>query len=114
MAIDVKKKGAVNIFKFSGRLTLGQPTTDLQDKFMDAVESGDRLFVFDLSKVPFIDSTSLGEIVACAKRARERKGDIKLVLPARGKVWEVMTMTFLHKSFDISETLEDALAGLAN
>ncbi len=113
MAIDIAKKGSVSVFTFSGRLTLGAPTTELQDQFKKAMEAGDRLFIFDLTKVPFIDSTSLGELVACAKRAREREGDIKLVLPPKGKVWEVMTMTFLHKSFDISETMEEALAGFA-
>jgi anti-anti-sigma factor len=108
--IDIKKKGAVNVFEISGRLTLGQPTTELQEKFKGILEAGNKSFVFDLTKVPFIDSTSLGEMVACAKRARERGGDIKLVLLPKGKVWEVMTMTFLHKSFDIHDTLDDAMA----
>lgn len=110
MAIDIKKKGAVNIFALSGRLTLGPPTIELRDKFKEILDTGATSFVFDLTKVPFIDSTSLGELVACAKRARERGGDIKLVLQPKGKVWEVMTMTFLHKSFDIEESLDDALA----
>ncbi len=110
MAIDIKKKGAVHIFAISGRLTLGQPTTELQERFKELIESGGKSFVFDVTKVPFIDSTSLGELVACVKRARERGGDIKLVLQPKGKVWEVMTMTFLHKSFDIEESLDDALA----
>ena len=111
MAIDINKKGAVHVFTISGRLTLGQPTTELQEKFKGILEGGNKSFVFDLTKVPFIDSTSLGELVACAKRARERGGDIKLVMPPKGKVWEVMTMTFLHKSFDIEENLDDAVAG---
>jgi len=109
--IVINKKGAVQVFAISGRLTLGPPATELQEKFKEVLDSGTMSIVFDLTHVPFIDSTSLGELVACAKRARERGGDIKLVLPPKGKVWEVMTMTFLHKSFDIHESIDEAVAG---
>jgi anti-anti-sigma factor len=113
MPITISKKGAVNVFTISGRLTLGDATVDLQKKFKASLDAEESLYIFDLTQVPIIDSTSLGELVACSKRARERKGDIKLVLAPKGKVWEVMTITFLHKSFDIFSTIEEALAGFA-
>ena len=113
MKIDAQKKGNINILTISGRMTLGEPTISLTKAFKELLDSGEKLFVFDLDDVPFIDSTSLGELVACNKRAVERGGEVKFRLQPKGKVWEVMTMTFLHKSFDIHSTVEEALGSFA-
>lgn len=113
MKIDAKKIGEINVLTISGRMTLGEPTTALNKAFKEMLDSGEKMFVFDLNDVPFIDSTSLGELVACHKRATERSGEVKLVLAPKGKVWEVMTMTFLHKSFDIHDQVDQALASFA-
>ena len=113
MKIDVKKIGPINVLTVSGRMILGEPTTALKKAFMELVDAGDKLFVFDLNDVPFIDSTSLGELVACNKGAVERGGEVKLALEPVGKVWEVMTMTYLHKSFDIHDTVDAALGSFA-
>ncbi|MFQ5700510.1 MAG: STAS domain-containing protein [Acidobacteriota bacterium] len=110
MNIEVKKKNKINILQLSGRFVLGEPTTLYATKFKELLDAGERLFVLDMREVPFTDTSGQGEMVASAIRARKQKGDIKLVLVPKGKVYELLTIVFLHKYFEIFEEMEDALA----
>ena len=111
LAVEQRKVGRVCVLTVSGELKLGPPVHELRDQFKRAVERGERLFVFNMLKVPWIDSSGIGEIVACYKRVRENKGDLKVVM--RGKAHDLFTFYELHKVCDLHETLEDALGSLA-
>lgn len=110
MTIDVRKKGNICILDMAGQLKLDN-SSQLATKCRELVESGERLFVFNMLKVTWLDSAGVGEIVACHKRIREREGTLKLVL--RGKAHEIFTMVYLHRTFEIFEDLESALASFA-
>jgi anti-sigma B factor antagonist len=49
----------------------------LRDLFQQWQEQAD-LFVFDCSGLGFIDSSGLGALVTCLRKAIERKGDVRL------------------------------------
>ena len=44
------------------------------------------------------------------KRICDREGSVKLVLPERSKVREVLTITGLHRAYEIFDDEEEALA----
>ncbi len=81
----------------------------LRDEVRGLLEAGETLFILDMLEVPFMDSASIGEVVACSKRAGERSGLIKLVV--KDRVHNLFTMTRLDKVFEIFGSVEDALAG---
>ena len=48
----------------TGRLTVSDEPGSLKQAAADAVAGGAKSVVLDLSKVPYIDSTRLGELIA--------------------------------------------------
>jgi anti-sigma B factor antagonist len=108
MTIEVRKRGAICIFEIHGELSYGQPTAALRQSCKEAIASGERLFLFNMLDVPWLDSSGLGEVVACHKRARENQGVVKLVLAERSR--SLFTITQLQKMFDIFDDSESGIA----
>lgn len=111
MSTQIRKKGVITILEIEGQLTLGKASDQLHDKFMEALNAGDRLFVFDMLHVPFVDSTGVGEVIRCHKRAKEKEGSIRLAL--KGKSHELFVFWELNKLFRIYDDVESALASFA-
>ena len=109
--IDVRKSGDVCILDITGEVRIGHPTTALREKSKELIEQGERFFVIDMLGVPWLDSSGLGEVFACFKRARERQGVVKLVL--RGKSYSLFTITQLDKVFEIFDDAEQAVASFS-
>lgn len=64
--------------------------------------------VFDMSSLRFVDSSGLGALIACLRRAGKSQGDFKLcgmMSPVRA-LFELMRM---HRVFSIHTTAEDAV-----
>jgi anti-anti-sigma factor len=109
MEIVVRKKGKVEILDFSGRVTIVEESI-MRDTFKERLAAGQRLFIFNLTNVPYMDSATIGETVACLKRANEHQGAIKIVLSAGGKVDELFHLTALDRVFALFRDEEEALA----
>ncbi len=60
-----------------------------------------------------MDSTGLGELIACLKRVRERGGVIKLLKPTR-RVYDVLQLTRLNEVFDIFDDERNALGSFTS
>lgn len=65
-------------------------------------------FVFDCTGLDFIDSSGLGAIVSCLRRALEQNGDLKLV-GLNQKVSMVFDITKARKLFSIFPNMEEAI-----
>jgi len=108
MKIQVRKEGKIDILEFTGEISITGGTSELRDLFINRLDDGGRLFVFDLLGVAWLDSSGIGEIVACYKRARENGADVKLVL--KGKAHDLFTYCALDRVFEIFESLPSAVA----
>ena len=109
MAIESHKIGGVSILGFQGRLTRGSGDLAMREQFVSLLDAGERKFVFDFKNVPYLDSATLGETVACLKRAREQRGTVKVVLVPGGRPSELFRMTSLDRAFDIYPSESHAL-----
>ncbi len=107
VTIDVRKNGEICVLEVKGEVRIGQPTQVLRGKSKELIEAGEKLFVLDMLAVPWLDSSGLGEVFACYKRAREREGVVKLVL--RGKSYSLFTITHLDKVFEIFDDVDTAV-----
>jgi anti-anti-sigma factor len=72
--------------------------------------------VVDLRDTEFIDSTTLGALLAARRTARQSGVGFTFVLPKRNytEVNQLLDLTGLGSSFAIFETLDDALAAARN
>ena len=110
MKLNVRKVGEICVLDFHGKITIGD-TCLLGDKFKELLNDGERLFVFNLLEVPWLDSAGIGEMVACHKRARDVEARLKLVL--KGKAHDIFTFYELGKVFQLFEDMETALGNFS-
>ena len=108
VTIDVQKSGSVCILDIKGEVRIGQPTVMLREKCKELIERGERRFVLDMLDVPWLDSSGIGEVVACFKRAREKGGTVKLVLSE--KPYNSFTYCHLHRMFEMFDSLDVAMS----
>lgn len=86
---------------------------ELGDRLSNALDGGASSIVLDLTEVTFVDSMTLGALVANAKRARARGGELRLVVTG-APVRRILEVTLLDRVFPIDETREQALAAAAS
>jgi len=107
LLLDDRIHGDWTVIEVKGELDLA--TVPALRERIDAVSDGGaaRLAV-DLTQVTFMDSSSLGLLVAALKHARERGGDLALV-GVGGSPARVLSLTGLDQVFRLVVTV-DALA----
>jgi anti-sigma B factor antagonist len=108
MQIRTSSAGGVRLVTLSGALTYPDGTALLAQTVRTCLAAGDRDLVIDLTDVPFLDSSGIGEVVASYKRARERGGIVRLAMVARPR--DTFVYCGLDRMFDIDDTAERALA----
>jgi anti-sigma B factor antagonist len=81
---------------------LGEPVDTLGKAVKGLIDEGHRKFVISLKGVDYVDSAGIGELVAAKKRAVEKKGDVKLLMPNQ-TVYNVLSMLSLHLIFEIHQ-----------
>ncbi|TLU82840.1 MAG: STAS domain-containing protein [Chlorobium sp.] len=109
--IDTTADPNVGVVTLSGRIDAGN-SNELQNSFMSWVLETS-LFVFDCTNLDFIDSSGLGAIVSCLRKALERKGDLKLA-GLGSKVAMVFELTKAKKLFSIFPDAGSAVRSFEN
>jgi anti-sigma B factor antagonist len=72
----------------------------LRERLSEAIESGAKVVVVDLSGVTFVDSMTLGVLLGAVKRLRQRGGELRIIVddPHVRRVFEI---TLLDRVFDL-------------
>jgi anti-sigma B factor antagonist len=109
--IRSETRGQVQILEISGNVTAANEE-EYRQAFRRPFDEGRLFFVFDLTQVPFMDSSAIGQTVGFLRRARDANGSIRLVLVRGGNVEEILRLTALDRIFEIYADLNDALDGL--
>jgi anti-sigma B factor antagonist len=102
----------VIIVDASGRLTLGEGTSDLRKRMRELVEGGSRKIVLNLADVTYIDSSGIGELVAGYTTVATAGGALKLLNLAK-RVHELLNITKLYTIFESFEDEASAVASFA-
>ncbi|NTU52441.1 MAG: STAS domain-containing protein [Chlorobiaceae bacterium] len=101
----------VGIVKLEGRLDTHN-SKSFQKNFTEWLEKT-ALQVFDCAELDFIDSSGLGVIVGCLRKALEKEGDLKLS-GLNEKVAMVFELTQAKKLFSIFSNSREAVASFGN
>ncbi len=106
MELTIENRGEVAIVAVNGRLDASS-AGELQKQF-DKLLDKTKFFVFDLAQMDFVDSTGLGKLVACLKKATEMDGGLKLcgLQPKPRMVFEI---TKAYTVFDIYDDVDAAV-----
>ena len=97
------------VVEVAGELDL-HTSPPLREHLLELIQGGVDHLALDLTKVDFMDSSSLGSLVTCLKRVRERDGRLVLV-GVGGTPMKVLTLTGLDRVFDIVGSTTELPAG---
>ncbi|MGP4113287.1 STAS domain-containing protein [Streptomyces sp. 4N509B] len=115
MALKVEEEqwGEWTVVRVVGELDLVTSPT-LRQQVHEAVATGRRLVVLDLSEVLFCDSSGVGVLVAARRLMRSCAGELRLILPAQGAedgshVNRVLAALGLRRLFDCHPDVASAI-----
>ncbi len=78
VTVAVRGVGEVTVFDIGGRLTLGDPISQLHGEVRPLIDAGRNKIILNLSKVTYIDSTGMGALVGILKATQQSGGWLKL------------------------------------
>jgi anti-sigma B factor antagonist len=109
MDIAQRQIGDVTVLDLVGKITQTDSNGRLKEKVTALVTEGHKKLVLNLSGVSYVDSSGLGETVACYTTAKGKGGEVKLV-GATVRIKELLVMTKLVTVFDSYDKLEEGIA----
>jgi anti-sigma B factor antagonist len=108
MTVGERKVGGVPVVDVAGKMVATDNPGRLKDKISSLVFQGEKRIVLNLGNVSYVDSSGLGEIVACHSSATKAGAEIKLA-NLGNKIKDLLVMTRLLTVFDAHDTEEGAL-----
>ena len=111
MQVETRHEGDVVIVELSGRLLIGEPTVALRDTVDELLAAGRRKIVLDVSDLARIDSSGVGELVACLKTARAA-GARLVLLQVKDRVRRILDLSQVLPLFESYDGEDAALAAL--
>ncbi|MFV2071077.1 MAG: STAS domain-containing protein [Thermoanaerobaculales bacterium] len=108
MKSKIRDLGEVRIIELGGKITIGSGDVKFRELISDALEEGKKKILLDLGKVTAIDSSGIGEMVACYTTVTKRDGQLKL-LHLSPKINDILQVTQLITVFDVFENEQEAV-----
>lgn len=110
MKITHRDHQGITIIYPEGKITLGDGDQELGEAVRTILEKGGRRIILNLSKVSYLDSSGVGELVGCYTSIKNKGGEMR-VCGMNSRIFNLITMTSLHSVFDVKETEEESLIG---
>jgi anti-sigma B factor antagonist len=107
MQMSERRAGGVTIVDLSGKLVSSE-SGRLKDKVTSLVFQGEKKIILNLGEVSYVDSSGLGELVACHGTATRGGGAVKLA-NAGQRIQDLLIMTRLLTVFDCHDSEEAAI-----
>ena len=107
MRITVKTKDGVAILKISGHMIFDESLFRMRGHVQEALASGIRGFIVDMSEVPFVDSSGAGELITIYTSITKAQGLFAIVNPVE-RVRVLFERIRLTDIFKIAGSVEEA------
>jgi len=110
MALQIVEKdvNGATVLELSGRITLGDESSQLRSKIKEVLARGKNRLILDLGECGYIDSAGLGTLVAGYTSAQNQGASMKLVNLTK-KFREQLNITKLVTIFEVFDSVEDAI-----
>ena len=112
MKLSERRVGTIVVLDLVGKVTLTDNPGRLKEKITSLVAHGETNIVLNLAQVNYIDSSGLGELVACHTTAWRGGATVKLANNGR-RVWDLLVLTKLVTIFDCYNSEAEALESFA-
>jgi anti-sigma B factor antagonist len=112
MQIQTKIVNSVLILSLEEKRLDSRLAVDFKDMVSELIKDGNRLLVFDLSAVDFIDSSGIGCLVTCLKLMGP-KGRI-VIWGLKPPVESMFKLTRMDRVFTLCSTEEQALEAVTH
>jgi len=109
MDVVIKKSpaGESYLIQVDGELDM-YTAPQLKSALQEAIDQGQKHLVIDLTRVGFLDSTSLGVLVGGLRRVRSEEGEMSLVVD-HPQLEKMFRITGFDGVFRIHRTVDEAL-----
>ena len=110
MIVDKKRIEGLTVLSVEGIIKLGRSAEFLTENLKRLLEKDEGHVLLDLSKINYIDSTGIGELVAYLGRFAESGRHLVLVNPS-DRIRKLLAIAQLEQLFTIYDDLDAALLG---
>ncbi len=100
--LNPRQVGDVTVVDVSGRITLGEGSSNLREGIRDLVAKGSKKILLNLSEVSYIDSSGIGELVSGFTSVANAGGQLKLINLTK-RVKDLLQITKLYTVFEVHE-----------
>jgi len=108
LTINQRQVEHVTILDLSGRITIGEGSTQFRDAIRRLIEQSRHRVVLNFAEVNYVDSSGIGELVSAYTSLNNQGGQLKLLrLPNR--IRDLLRITKLLTVFEIFEDEPAAL-----
>jgi anti-sigma B factor antagonist len=111
--LSLETEGDVELAQIAGEVDASN-VDDLSQRLLAAVSNKARALVLDLSETSYIDSSGISLIFDAAARLRNRRQELRLVVPPRSFVGEVLAAVSMEESVPIDADLQGALKAVGD
>jgi anti-sigma B factor antagonist len=108
MKSQVRDHGDVRIVELSGKITIGSGDVKIRELIDESLAAGKKNLVLDLAGVSTIDSSGIGEMVACYTTVTKKGGHLKL-LRLSPKINDILQVTQLITVFEVFDDEAEAV-----
>ncbi len=109
MKLSRRKTNDVAIVDLSGKILIGDGIDILRDEINALIEAKETKILLNFAKVPYLDSTGLGEVVRSYTSVKKSGGSIKIINLTQ-KVEDLLSVTKLITVFETFEDEDKAIA----
>jgi len=110
--LSPRQVGDVIVVDVTGRITLGEGSSNLRDGLRELVAKGSKKIVLNLADVTYIDSSGIGELVSGFTSVANAGGTLKL-LNLTKRVKDLLQITKLYTVFDVYDEETSAVRSFA-
>lgn len=106
--LSPRQVGEVMVIDVSGRITLGEGSSNLREGIREMLAKGIRKILLNLGDVSYIDSSGIGELVSAFTSVANQGGQLKL-LNLTKRVRDLLQITKLYTVFEVHDDEAKAL-----
>src|SRR5207245_11401979 len=109
--LSLRQQGIGAPSELDGKLSLATSRAEFRAKWSDAVATGARDLVINLTRVPMVDSSGIGSLIRCHSAVTAAGGKVRLVGVGE-MVRQSLKVTRLERVFEFYADEAGALASL--
>jgi anti-sigma B factor antagonist len=111
MKVETRRRGEIPVLSPAGRVTIGAPAAALKQALEEAAAGGASHIIVDGSRVEYMDSSGIGELIATARELAGRGGRVGIASPS-AKFREILEITKLQTLFVVGDDEQSVAAKL--